>query len=197
MDLTRLSQPTTDRMRGLFGPYIAGPMRLNLGSARNHEPGFLSLDRSSKVDADVVWDLEQTPLPFGPDTFDVVFGSHVFEHIASFIPLVRDLHRILKPGGFLISVTPYGSSDDAWDNPFHLRGFSENTWGYFDERLYRQPHAGNGDFGIDFTFQIVETRLIPYPDYRVLSDEDLTAAVRTHRNVVRELQVIMVKECAA
>lgn len=196
MDLTRLAQPVTERMKGLFGPYLAGPMRLNLGSARNHEPGFLSLDLSPNVGADVVWDLDQTPLPFEADTFDCILGAHVFEHVRAFVPLVTDLHRILKPGGFLISVTPHGASDDAWDNPFHVRGFGEMTWAFFNQALYHQPHAGNGDFGIDFTLKIVETRLVPYEEYAGLGDEALAFAVRRYRNVLRELQVVMVKEDA-
>ena len=167
MSTGRHLEPVSERMERLFGPFVQGPDRLNLGTARNHEPGFLSLDVSPNVDADVRWNLEHTPLPFSTNSFDVVLGTHVFEHIRYFVPLVRDLHRIVKPGGYLISVTPYISSDDALDNPFHVRAFSEFTWGYFNQQLYATPdHAGYGDFGIDFTWNIVQTMLVPRPEYR-------------------------------
>jgi SAM-dependent methyltransferase len=179
-------------------------MRLNLGCAKNHEPGFVQLDVSPRVGADVVHDLETTPLPFPDATFDCVLGSHVFEHIVRFVPLVRDLHRILKPGGFLLSVTPYGSSDEAWDNPFHVRYFGEHTWHYFNEALYQRPnHAGYGDFGIDFTLEVVETTLVPYSDedlapmqamlHRAPALPGLDAPKRFLRNVIHEIHVALRK----
>lgn len=121
--------PTFDpKTLDLFGAYL-GVDNLYLGCARNHEQGFTNLDISANVGADVVHDLEVLPLPFATASFDCVFGSHVFEHIHKerFLPLVEDLRRILRPGGYLISVTPYCSSDDAIDNPFHFRAFSEIT----------------------------------------------------------------------
>src|SRR3990172_251720 len=119
----------------LYAPYLVG-RKLNLGCANNHEPGFINLDANADTKPDVVHDLEVTPLPFPDASFDCVFGSHVFEHIVRFMALVEDLHRILRPGGFLIGITPYGSSDNAWDNPHHVRCFTENTWMYFDQDLY-------------------------------------------------------------
>jgi SAM-dependent methyltransferase len=189
----RASQPVSEHLLGFFGGYLQGPSRLNLGTARNHEPGFLSLDKSDKVGADVVWDLERVPLPFADATFDVILGAHVFEHIAALVPLVRDLHRITKPGGYLISVTPYVSSNDATANPFHLRAFDEHTWGYFNQGLYaRDDHAGSGDFGIDFTWRVEETTLVPYPEF--VNDPELDVKRRHLRNVIREVHVVMQKE---
>jgi len=99
-------RPIGSRADEFFGPFL-GAHNLNLGSARKILPGFVNLDLSPNVGADVVHDLEVLPLPFGPASFDAVFGSHVFEHIRRerFIPLVGDLVRILKPGGFLIITT--------------------------------------------------------------------------------------------
>ncbi len=192
MNLSRLALPLSEKVQALFGPYVEGPMRLNLGTARNHEPGFMSLDVSPAVGADIVWNLEHTPLPFEANTFDVVMGTHVFEHIHNFVDLARDLHRIVRPGGYLISVTPYISSTDALDNPFHLRAFSEFTWGYFEEALYRSDgHAGFGDFGIDFTWHIVQTMLVPYPEF--VHDPDIEHKRKHWRNVIREIHVVMRK----
>lgn len=193
MSTRRHLQPVTERMERMFGPFLQGPARLNLGTARNHEPGFLSLDLSPDVGADYIWNLNHTPLPFEDNTFDVVLGTHVFEHIDKFVDLVRDLHRIVKPGGYLISVTPYISSDDTMENPFHLRAFSEMTWQYFNQKLYRTPnHAGYGDFGIDFTWAVVQTMLVPRPEFA--ADPDLAFKVRHHRNIISEIHVVLRKE---
>jgi SAM-dependent methyltransferase len=182
------------RVRDFFGAFL-GQTNLYLGSGRNHEPGFVNLDVSPNVGADVVHDLEVLPLPFADAAFDCVFGSHVFEHIhrERFLPLVGDLVRILRPGGFLISVTPYCSSDDAIDNPFHHQAFSETTWHYADRRLYKPGTAGNSDFGVDWDLPVVSTRLIPYPAFRDTRAAELEFATRHYRNVIQEIHVVLQK----
>lgn len=177
----------------LFGPYL-GLDNLNLGCARNHLDGFTNLDCSPNVGADVVWDLHDLPLPFEDNRWDCIFGSHVFEHICRerFIQLAGELQRILRPGGYLISVTPYCSSDDAIDNPFHLQTFSEITWHYADQRIYQTPGtAGYGDFGVDWDLPVIATHFVPYPEHRHAPDLDIRR--RHWRNVIQELHVVMQK----
>ena len=42
---------------------------------------------------------EGGPLPFGDDTFDVVISDQVFEHVVPIEASVREIERVLKPGG--------------------------------------------------------------------------------------------------
>lgn len=49
-------------------------------------------------------------LPFEPETFDVVFCSHVLEHVDAPIELLRESHRVLKKGGLLIVALPLEKS---------------------------------------------------------------------------------------
>lgn len=192
----RRSEPISARVAQFFGPWVGGVDRLYLGCARNHEPGFINLDISPNVDADVVHDLEVLPLPFQSDTFDCVFGSHVFEHIHQerFIPLAGELQRILKPGGYLVSVTPYCSSDDAIDNPFHLMAFSETTWHYADRRIYRPGTAGHGDFGVNWDLPVVHTELVLYPEWQQGQPaREIEQAKKYYRNVVKEIHVVLQK----
>jgi SAM-dependent methyltransferase len=54
-------------------------------------------------------DVESEPvLPFDAECFDVVTMLAVFEHIESqqLIPLLREIHRVLKPGGMYVMTTP-------------------------------------------------------------------------------------------
>lgn len=45
-------------------------------------------------------------LPFPDGTFDLVFSSHVLEHVPNTDLAIREIHRVLKPGGICFSVTP-------------------------------------------------------------------------------------------
>lgn len=202
---TTTAPPLDARLQQLFGRYVGGPDRLNLGCARNPLHGFTNLDLDPRVAPDVRHDLEQTPLPFPDAAFDCILGSHVFEHVHRFLPLVADLYRILKPGGYLIAVTPHCGSDDAWDSPHHVRAFSERTWHYVSTELYDRPgHAGAGAYqGAQYgAWQIVEVRLVPYADVvedlqraRLMGQQAVTLDVkkRFFRNVVQEVHAVLQK----
>lgn len=56
-----------------------------------------------------VWpvrDYDGRNLPFEADTFDIVFSSNVLEHVEDLPYLMRDMWRVLKPGGRMIHVVP-------------------------------------------------------------------------------------------
>ncbi|MGD1017681.1 MAG: class I SAM-dependent methyltransferase [Verrucomicrobiia bacterium] len=69
-------------------------------------------------------------------SFDVVTMSHVIEHVHDPVALLKECHRILKPGGSLVAVTPnakgYGHQRfrSHWmplEPPRHLYIFSPST----------------------------------------------------------------------
>ena len=56
-----------------------------------------------KVD---IANLNHEPLPYPDATFDVVTATEVIEHLEDFRQVVREIHRVLKPGGVCILSTP-------------------------------------------------------------------------------------------
>ncbi|MEZ5385668.1 MAG: class I SAM-dependent methyltransferase [Prosthecobacter sp.] len=56
-----------------------------------------------KVD---IANLNHEPLPYADATFDVVTATEVIEHLEDFRRVVREIHRVLKPGGVCILSTP-------------------------------------------------------------------------------------------
>jgi SAM-dependent methyltransferase len=168
---------------------------LNVGAALRRFTGFVSLDCDPRTHPDYLHDMETTPLPFPDEHFDCIFGSHVFEHVRNLVPLVEDFHRILKPGGYLISITPYLGSDDAWASPHHVRGFDENTWYYFDQRLYGDQSIDSAGYGAwqnyRADFRIEEVALVPYPEF--LKDSELDFKRKHWRNVIQEVHAVLRK----
>lgn len=51
-------------------------------------------------------DLNEKPLPYADASFDIVTATEVIEHLQDFRRVVREIHRVLKPGGICILSTP-------------------------------------------------------------------------------------------
>lgn len=122
-------------------------MKLNLGAGRNPVDGYVNVDRADLPGIDVVHDLESFPLPFDDDTFDEIVGVDLIEHITDALGLMAELWRIAKPGAVCMFGLPYGSSDDAWDDPTHVRPYFINSWSYFSQPVYwRADYGYRGDW---------------------------------------------------
>jgi 2-polyprenyl-3-methyl-5-hydroxy-6-metoxy-1,4-benzoquinol methylase len=70
------------------------------------------------------------------DYFDAITMNHIIEHVHNPITLLRECYRILKPGGYLVMVTPnvrslgharFGRHWRGLEPPRHLHLFSEST----------------------------------------------------------------------
>ena len=61
-------------------------------------------DRSDVPIAQV--DLEREPLPYPDGEFDLVTCSEVVEHLENYRALLREAHRVTRPGGLLVLTTP-------------------------------------------------------------------------------------------
>jgi SAM-dependent methyltransferase len=77
-------------------------------------------------------DYEKGALPFGDASFDVLFNKSVFEHVTDISKVLGECHRVLAPGGRMISLVPDWTAQwshfyDDWTHvrPFTLTGLRE------------------------------------------------------------------------
>lgn len=63
-------------------------------------------DISSFCPETQIVDLDNEALPFPDDFFDAVFSKSVIEHIANTEHYIKEMRRVLKPGGVLILMAP-------------------------------------------------------------------------------------------
>lgn len=83
----------------------------------------MNLDISDVVGADVVHDIEKLPLPFPDDTFSEILCNDILEHV-EYTPLMKELYRIMAPGGALHIRVPHFTSKNNFVDPTHKKLFS-------------------------------------------------------------------------
>lgn len=71
---------------------------------------YTTTDLNSPI-ADVKADI--CDLPFENDTYDFIICNHVLEHIPDDTKAMRELYRVLTPGGMAILQVPYENSRDT------------------------------------------------------------------------------------
>lgn len=107
-------------------------LRVNFGCGRQRRKGYVNVDINPLLDPDMVWDLEQFPYPFLDNSVDEVIMEHVLEHINDLKGCLREVYRILRPGGVFRFRTPHFSY--GWAHPFHQRGFGYGFLKVIDRR---------------------------------------------------------------
>lgn len=57
-------------------------------------------------------------IPCAAERFDLVIANHVLEHVADDLAAVREIRRVLRPGGHAILQTPYSAKlHHTWSDP--------------------------------------------------------------------------------
>ncbi len=167
------------------------PIRIHLGCGRTILPGWVNVDSYPLPGVDVIADLDNCdtkPLPFESGSVGEILGSHLLEHIAKPLPLMQELYRVASPTCKATFHTPYGSSDDAFEDPTHVRQYFIGSYGYFSQPYYwRADYGYRGDWQPERLTLKLEAKRFPSKD-----PEQVFRAVMSERNVVREMTADLV-----
>jgi len=112
---------------------------------------YITLDRVMLSGVDIVCNITNR-LPFKNETIDEIICIHVLEHIQNLEFVMREFHRILKPGGMLRIWTPHCFSPGAFGDSTHVRFFTFETLKQFDK-------AHPTSYYYDFHFQFIKSRM--------------------------------------
>ena len=97
----KLSGP---RISELKQKYNIKGLAINLGSGQDDYDGFLNIDLGSYDPVDIVADLKEIPL--NDSLVELVASNSVLEHIYDFQKVIKEVFRILKPGGYFYLCVP-------------------------------------------------------------------------------------------
>ena len=129
-------------------PSPKGPFRLNLGCGTDIREGFINIDLIDAADLQI--DLEKVGekrLPYPDGSVELTLCSHILEHLHNFKDLMNELHRVTKKGGMVTIFVPVYPSKQAFQDPTHVRFFTDETFNYLNEdSFYWKEHGVNYGF---------------------------------------------------
>ena len=179
-------------------------IRLNLGCGRDIKEGWVNIDSVKLPGVDLKFDFEKCGkkisddyapycLPYCDNAVDEMLLSHTLEHIQNSLGLMQELHRIAKPGSLLTVRVPYGSSDDADEDPTHVRRYFIGSWGYFSQPFYwRADYGYRGDWKVErLTLVVSKAKYGPMLSTATIDPQAILQSVYSLRNVVQEMVVVL------
>lgn len=78
---------------------------LNVGAGGTRYAGLVNLEISDGPGVDIIG--HGSELPFRDATVDLVIMQEVLEHVGEFLDLVKEVRRVLKPGGLFYCQVPF------------------------------------------------------------------------------------------
>ena len=124
-------------------------MKLNLGCGNDYRFSGSWINLDITPPCNFMADIKEG-LPFEDRVFDLIWASHILEHLPNLRLIQRELARVMKTGGELKVIVPYFLSADAWGDPTHCRGFSEESFlgcywvGFSKARMEKREYKKKG-----------------------------------------------------
>ncbi len=137
-------------------------LKINLGSSGVNKEGYVNVDIRESVNPDVVHDLRVFPYPFADNSADHIELVHLLEHLEDPFGAMRELHRILRPGGSLYIAVPHFSR--GFTHSEHARGFDVSFPYYFTSRFPNQF------YGVEYELEYLRLNWINHITWRYLPE---------------------------
>ena len=154
----------TSKIRPKVSQYIQGII-YDIGCGDDKiSPDAIGVDGRSVFDGGIIQDgLTDFPAHLH-GTADVVYSSHVLEHMENDYCAITSWAELLKPGGYLILYLPDGRHYNNYENLEHMRDYQYEQFMMF----FRRAFCGEGkNFRGEFlpkTFNMIEDGLDLGPD---------------------------------
>lgn len=168
----------------------ANALRLNIGCSHEIKAGWVNIDSCPADNVDLVIDLEMcgsSCLPYESNSVDEIYSFWMPARIKNILPLMQELHRIAKNNARATFLVPYGSSDNAWEDPTLVRRFFLKSFLYFSQACLT---PGTGNYHGDWRPEIIELA-VESVKYKNGNVEDIAKDIEQCRNIVSLMKVEM------
>ncbi len=171
-------------------------MKVNLGCGNKKLAGFINVDSNPLVHPDLVFKLGTERFPWEDDSVEQLAASHILEHLSGeeFIFVMKEIYRVLKPGGSFCFSIPHPRHDVFLNDPTHKLPVTPTMLSLFSMEFLRLHNFAHTPFAkyheVDFTLLQMEAILDDRVDAK-LPREEIDRMERTQNNVIVEYHGIM------
>jgi len=135
-------------------------LRLNLGCGNKPRADFYGVDQLDLPGVDIVAHLNQPFTALPDNSVEAIYSRHTLEHVVNLLPLMRELHRVVRPGGQIEIIVPHFSNPYGFSDPTHVRFFGLYSFFYFSEEC-DQPRRKVPAFYLPERFVVETVRINP------------------------------------
>jgi len=107
-----------------------GLLKIDMGGGLFPKEGYTTIDQE---DGDITCDLNDG-IPLEDNSVGVLNASHVIEHLRDPIKTMREIHRVLAPGGWAFIEVPSTEGNGAWCDPTHISFWNEDSFPYYTNK---------------------------------------------------------------
>jgi SAM-dependent methyltransferase len=104
-----------------------GLRKIELGGRFNPSIGYETVDLT---DCDICCDLNEQ-WPFEDNSVGVIKAYDIFEHLKDSVYTMKELYRVLVPGGYAFIKVPSTDGRGAFQDPTHKSYWNENSFLYY------------------------------------------------------------------
>ena len=107
-----------------------GHMMLDIGGRFNSPEEFVSVDiKGATINCDL-----NNDFPFRDSSVYCIRAFDIIEHLHDKLHTMRELHRVLMPGGYLLIRVPSSDGRGAFQDPTHSSLWNPNSFWYYTDR---------------------------------------------------------------
>ncbi len=139
-------------------------IKLDLGCGQTPHKGCYSVDHIEMDGVDLVADLNESLDLLPDDCVEYLYSRHAFEHVVNFLPLMREIHRITKPGAKIEVIVPHFSNVYGHSDPTHVRFFGLYSMHYFVSPENQSQKRKVPAFYTDVRFRLKKIKIEFYRD---------------------------------
>jgi SAM-dependent methyltransferase len=129
------------------------PKKLTIGCGKRPCKGYYNTDLLKLQGVDQVLNLDKFPYKLPKNHFTEIIADNVLEHVDDFCKTLKEIHKLLAPGGKLIIRVPHFTYSGAYTDPTHKHFFTYHSFDYFVKK------AGEYDFYFDFWFSSSKVKI--------------------------------------